>query len=314
MKRICQLNQLTPNDRGGALTIGNFDGVHRGHVRLIERLVAHARDVNGPAVVFTFDPHPANLLRPNSIPLPLTTIDKKAELLAQLGVDILVVYPTDRHLLDLSPEAFFQEIVLRKLGAKAVVEGPNFYFGKDRAGDVVSLSELCATNQLALEIVNPIAEPAGGIISSSRVRSELATGNLKAVTAMLNRPFQLTGKVTMGAQRGRTIGFPTANLAEIQTWIPAPGVYAGRVVVDGEAYAAAINIGSNPTFSDDQDKVEVHVIGFHGQLYGTTLEVDFLVRLRDIHTFESVESLTKQLHVDVAAAREMFVSQAPRRP
>ena len=196
--------------RGGAVAIGNFDGVHRGHARIIERLIAQARRCAGPALVFTFDPHPMQLLRPDLTPPPLTETPRKADLLALLGVDGVLAYPTDHALLQMTPATFFQQIVVNELRAVGLVEGPNFFFGHDRRGDIHVLSQLCQRQKIALEIVSPLYV-AGEIISSSRVRSLIALGQVAAAAECLTRPYQVRGVVSQGARRGRTLGFPTGQ-------------------------------------------------------------------------------------------------------
>ncbi|MEZ6110354.1 MAG: bifunctional riboflavin kinase/FAD synthetase [Pirellulaceae bacterium] len=296
------LETLDADVRGGALTIGNFDGVHRGHAAIIERLKAQSAKVGGPAVVFTFDPHPVRLLRPEAAPPPLTWTDRKAELLAELGVDAVIAYPTDRALLALTAAEFFQRIVRDALAARAVVEGPNFYFGRDRQGNTETLRQFCQDADVALDIVTPIV--AGeSFISSSRIRDCVARGDVDEARRLLTRPYRIRGLVTHGARRGNTIGFPTANIAAVDTLLPGEGVYAGRAYVDEAVIPAAINIGPNPTFSEQQLKVEAHLLDYSGSLYGRTLEVDFLARLRDTRPFASVDALVQQLQHDVGETR-----------
>ena len=302
MKLLRNLADLPAELRGGAVAIGNFDGVHRGHARIVERLIAKAREVAGPALVFTFDPHPVRLLRPQAAPPPLTWTDRKAELLAELGVDSLIAYPTDEALLALSPEEFFQRIVRERLAAKAMVEGPNFFFGKGRAGNIETLERLCRASGLSLDVVEPLVV-GDCFVSSSRVRSLIQGGNVAEAGSLLTRPYRIRGMVTHGAGRGAKIGFPTANVDAIDTLLPALGVYAGRAIVAAGVWPAAINIGPNPTFGEHALKVEVHLIDFAGNLYGQPLEIDFLTRLRDIRPFASVEALKEQLARDVEAAR-----------
>jgi riboflavin kinase/FMN adenylyltransferase len=296
------LDDLPDNLRGGGVSIGNFDGVHRGHARIVERLLATSRQVGGPAIAFTFDPHPVRLLRPAAAPPPLTWTDRKAELLAALGVDAMIAYPTDEALLALSPEAFFQTIVREQLHAKAMVEGPNFYFGRGRAGDIRRLGELCSASDMSLEVVEPLVER-GQLVSSSRVRELIAAGDVDAARLMLTQPYRIRGLVTHGAGRGHKIGFATANVEAIDTLLPGVGVYAGRAMTGSTTWQVAINIGTNPTFGEHALKVEVHLIGYHGSLYGQPLEVDFLARLRDIQPFASVDALKAQLSLDVAKAK-----------
>jgi riboflavin kinase/FMN adenylyltransferase len=207
-------------------------------------------------------------------------------------------------LLSLTPQAFFEQIVCETLAARAVVEGPNFYFGKDRAGDIHCLRALCAEHQIELEIVAPLRLD-GETISSSRVRRLLAAGEIATATPMLTRPYRIRGMVTHGAGRGHQLGFPTANVDAVDTLVPAHGVYAGCAHGVGEHWPAAINVGPNPTFGEHATKLEVHLIGFNGSLYGEPLEVDFLARLRDIHTFSSVDKLLAQLRIDVERATQI---------
>jgi riboflavin kinase/FMN adenylyltransferase len=298
------LDNLPSDLTGGAVTIGNFDGVHRGHARLIERLERQAAVLGGPAIVFTFEPHPVVLLRPAAAPPPLTWAERKAELLKELGVDTVIAYPTDEPLLQLAPEEFFGQIVCQRLQARAVVEGPNFRFGRDRRGDVARLADLCRRAGIVLEIVEPV-QAGESYISSSRVRECIRKGDVDSARAMLTRPYRVRGFVTHGARRGATIGFPTANLEAVDTLLPGVGVYAGRAFTTTDAWPAAINIGPNPTFSEHAFKFEIHLIGYSGSLYGQPLEVDFLSRLRDIQPFASVEQLKQQLDVDIQAAREI---------
>lgn len=304
MKLLRSLDELTADLRGGAVAIGNFDGVHRGHARIVERLLVQARRVGGPGIVFTFDPHPVRLLRPEACPPPLTWTDRKADLLAELGVDAMIAYPTNEALLSLSPEVFFQQIVRQALDARAIVEGPNFYFGRGRAGDIASLGRLCGEFGLTLEVVEPI-EVGGEIVSSSRVRSLIAEGQVQDAAQLLTRPYRIRGMVTHGAGRGSKIGFPTANVAAIDTLLPGLGVYAGLATVNTVMRPAAINIGPNPTFGEQGVKIEVHLLEFHGPLYGEPIEVDFLSRLREIHHFSSVEELQVQLQRDIAHTRQL---------
>jgi len=304
VKLVRDLGSLPPEHQGGAVAIGNFDGVHLGHARIIERLIAHARKIGGPAIVFTFDPPPARILRPAAAPPSPTTTERKLELLAALGVDTTIVYPTDQALLQLSAREFFSQIVERKLQARALVEGPNFFFGHDREGTIAVLTELCREAGLPLEIVEPV-EIRGQLVSSSRVRGLLTEGRVDEVAEILTEPYRIRGLVARGAGRGTQIGVPTANLSQVSTLIPAPGVYAGRGWWSSQSWPAAINIGPNPTFGEESLKLEAHLIGAAQDFTGQWLDVDFLSRLRDIQRFPNVEALTKQLRVDIELARQV---------
>lgn len=306
MKLLRQLSDLPGELRGGAVTIGNFDGVHLGHARIVARAQQRAREVGGPAVVFTFDPHPVRLLRPGEAPPPLTWTDRKAELLARLGVDATIAYPTDEALLALGPRQFFDRIVCEQLGARAMVEGPNFYFGRGRSGTIEVLRELTGAAGMTLDVVEPLVVD-GEYVSSSRIRKLLREGRVDEAATMLTEPYRIRGLVVHGAGRGTKIGFGTANLDAIDTLLPRSGVYAGRCVVEHTRWPAAIHIGPNPTFGEHALKVEVHLAGWSGRpLYGEVLEVDFLTPLREVCRFSDTAALRKQLEEDVLAARRAF--------
>ncbi|WP_417390674.1 bifunctional riboflavin kinase/FAD synthetase [Gimesia sp.] len=286
------------------VSIGNFDGVHRGHQLMIQTLVQHARTSKVPAIVFTFDPHPIHLLRPEFAPPELMTIEQRAEVLQELGVDCVIAYPTDRALLNLTAEEFFQQVLCDQLQARGMVEGPNFYFGKDRAGDVALLGQLCEQAGMFFEVVEPTI-CGSRMISSSEVRQSIQNGDITEATSMLGRLYQISGTVGHGAERGRLLGFPTANLTDIKTLIPANGVYSGVGTIAGKQYPAAIHIGGNPTFQHDETKVEVHLIGFSGDIYGQELQVQFLEQLRGTQTFTDADALKTQLLIDVESAKKL---------
>jgi riboflavin kinase / FMN adenylyltransferase len=304
MHIIRHLETLPAEARGGAVAIGNFDGVHVGHVAIVRRLIERAEGVGGPAIVFTFDPHPVRLLRPEQCPPPLTWTERKAELLAAQGVDWIVAYPTDEALLQLSAEAFFNRIVRKSLAARALVEGPNFYFGHNREGTIARLGELTSAAGISLDIVPPV-EIGGTIVSSSRVRDLIRSGDVKQANSLLSAPYRIRGMITHGAGRGAKIGFPTANLGAIDTLLPAVGVYAGRAWIANQIWPAAINLGPSPTFGDPTLRVEVHIIGLDEPLYGQPLEVDFLARLRDIRPFDSPAALVEQLKSDIEHVKQI---------
>jgi len=308
MHIIRHLETLPAAARGGAVAIGNFDGVHRGHLAIVKQLLERATAVGGPAIVFTFDPHPVRLLRPDQCPPPLTWTERKAELLAAQGVDWIVAYPTDEALLQLSANDFFERIVRGALSARALVEGPNFYFGHNREGTIERLGQLCAGADISLDIVPPV-EISDAIVSSSRVRSLIARGDVEQARNLLSAPYRIRGMVTHGAGRGASIGFPTANLSAIDTLLPAQGVYSGRAFVANQLLPAAINLGPSPTFGDPTPRVEIHIVGIDEPLYGQPLEVDFLTRLRDIRPFDSPAALVEQLNRDVAQVKQIATTQ-----
>lgn len=296
---------------GGIVTIGNFDGVHRGHRQMLGELKRLATAAGAPAVVMTFDPHPLQLLRPDEAPPRLTSIERKAELLGELGIDAVFAYETDHALLGLTPEEFFSQIVLGRLRARGLVEGPNFCFGKDRAGDVDTLRQLCNSAGLTCEIIEPV-ELGGGMISSSRIRAQIAAGDVVAAAENLGHRHRVTGVVAHGAGRGATVGFPTANLEQLDAMLPADGVYAAEAIHGADRYTAAVNIGANPTFGEAQRKVEVHLLDFTGDLYGTTLSLEFLTRIRQVVEFRDRGALREQIETDLKAVRAVANAEISR--
>lgn len=315
MKLLRSLDEFSTDLRGGAVSVGNFDGVHRGHAQLAQKLRERSQKLGGPAVVFTFDPHPAWILRPRSAPMPLTWLDRKVELLAEFGIDVVVAYPTDDALLALTAREFFDRILCDALGARALIEGGNFCFGHDRTGTIDVLAQFAAEVGIELDVVDPVMLD-GEVVSSSRVRRLVSTGKVDEAGTLLTRPYRIRGLVRHGAARGAKLGFPTANVDGVDTLVPGPGVYAGRAIVgvgaDKAAWPAAINIGTNPTFGEHAVKIEVHLIGFHGNLYGTLLEVDFLAPLRETKKFDGIEVLKAQLQADIAKTKELVAAATDR--
>lgn len=304
MKLITDLSAIPAAARECVLSIGNFDGVHRGHAALIGRLIRLAQRMRAPALGFTFDPHPASVLRPGSQPPPLTWRQRKIELLETLGLDWLLICPATPTVLELSAERFYRDVIQERLAARGLVEGPNFLFGKGRGGDVEQLQQWCLRDGLQCE-VEPTMEGDGDVISSTRIRALVAAGDVDRANRLLVAPYRICGEVVRGAGRGASLGFATANLAEIPVLIPGPGVYATRLLVGRRQYTAATHIGPNPTFDELQPKVEVHALDFHGDLYGEVVAVDFLARVRDIAKFPTPAALQLQLQQDIARVRQL---------
>jgi len=297
--------QAPPADcRGGVVTIGNFDGVHLGHVSLLAEARRLAGTLGGPTLALTFDPHPLQLLQPDRFLPVLTTTEDRARLLQELGADHVVILRTCLDLLQLTPQEFFEQVVQAGLSARALVEGEDFRFGRDRSGEVDTLAQFCAAASVKLSIVPPL-QLDGAIVSSSRIRAELERGAVAEADRLLGRPYRLHGRVGSGQKRGQTLGFPTANLDPLFTPAPGNGVYAVRARHGDRIWPGAANIGPNPTFGENARKVEVHLIGFSGDLYGQPLAVDFLARLRDTRPFAGVADLKEQLHRDVERALEV---------
>ncbi len=288
--------------RLGAVAIGNFDGVHRGHAALVTEVRRLAEEVHGPAVVLTFDPHPLQLLRPERFLPLLTTPGDRAAFLLACGAQEVILLRTTAELLRLEPEQFFQRVLVEGLGVRGLVEGEDFHFGHRRAGSVEMLRSLCRDAKVVLSVVPPVTID-GVAVSSSRIRTSLERGDVTTAAQLLGRPHRLHGRVSAGQKRGRTLGFPTANLEPLVTFAPGDGVYAVRVVRQEGVWAGAANIGPNPTFGENSRKVEVHLIDYQGDLYGEDLAVDFLAHLRDTRPFATIDELREQLRRDVEQAR-----------
>lgn len=292
--------------RGAYLAVGNFDGVHRGHSHLLARLRARADDAGTIALALSFDPHPVALLRPEKAPVPLVWTARKAALLKEAGATEVGVFHTGPWLLGLTAREFFDRVIVGQFKATGMVEGPNFAFGRDRGGDANLLAGWCREAGLGFEIVEPTVIE-GQLVSSSRIRQGLAEGRADEAARHLGRPHRIRGIVTHGAGRGAGLGFPTANLDEIDTLIPADGVYAGLAHLDGQAppYPAACHVGPNVTFGEQVRKVEAHLLDFDGDLYGRTVELDFLQRLRPTRPFDGLDDLLAQIRRDVEQTRAL---------
>jgi riboflavin kinase/FMN adenylyltransferase len=300
--------------RGAFLAVGNFDGVHRGHAHLIARLRARGDAAGVPSLALTFDPHPVALLRPEKAPVPLVWTERKADLLKEAGATEVGIFRTGPWLLGLTAREFFERVLVGQFRASGMVEGPNFAFGRDRGGDAALLASWCREAGLGFEIVEP-TEIEGRLVSSSRIRQGLAEGRADEAARLLGRPHRIRGIVTHGAGRGAGLGFPTANLDEIDTLIPADGVYAGLAWLDGQGspYPAATHVGPNATFGEQVRKVEAHLLDFEGDLYGRTVALDFLHRLRPTRPFAGLDDLLAQIRRDVEQTRALVDQAVGRR-
>jgi len=297
------------------VTIGVFDGIHRGHAEIIGKAVALANERNVPSVLITFVPHPSEVVRPGSHPPVLTTLVRRAELVEELGVDVFCPLPFTLEFSQMPPDEFVHRALVDQLHASAVIVGANFRFGHKAAGDVSTLQALGRTFGFTAEGVALLAD-GETTLSATYVRSCVAAGDLRAAARALGRPHRVDGIVERGDQRGRVLGFPTANL-RTDAWaaVPADGVYAGRVVrldewgrtvPGGVLGSAAISVGTNPTFETRQRRVEAYVLDFDGDLYGQALGVEFVERLRGMEKFNGVDALVEQMHRDVAVTRDLL--------
>ncbi|MEP6851177.1 MAG: bifunctional riboflavin kinase/FAD synthetase [bacterium] len=316
MRRWQRLEEVAGLDDGCVVTIGVFDGVHRGHAALIARGVKAAARRGLPCVAVTFEPHPARVFAPDRAPLLLTTPVRKAELIADLGVDVLLSVPFTREFAALSPAAFVADVLRDRLHARLVVVGDNFTFGHRAAGTVAELTTLGAGAGFAVDAVALVGAE-NGRISSTRIRAALAAGEVEEVTTLQGQPFRSDGLVVHGEQRGRALGYPTANLDRPgDLAVPADGVYVGwvvRLAPDGATApvpplgVGAISVGTNPTFDGQVRTVEAYILDFDGDLYGDRLGAQFEFRLRGQERFDSLNALVVQMDADVARARSLVL-------
>jgi riboflavin kinase/FMN adenylyltransferase len=301
---------LTRSLRSPAIAIGNFDGVHRGHAALIRE----ARSLAGPhgdAVVLTFDPHPVQVLAPHAAPPLITTPARKLELLAAAGADAVVVEPFTAELAALHADQFVAEVLAGACGARHVVVGADFTYGKSRGGNVETLAAAGVRHGFDVSIVAPVAVD-GEVASSTRVRGYLRAGDPRRAAALLGRPYDIDGEVVRGAGRGKGLGVATANVRVDGELLASPGIYAvtlERVGGDPHPLPAVASLGTNPTFTDAGTLVlEVHVLDFDADLYGARVRVGFVERLRDEARFDSVDALLAQIAADITAARAIFAA------
>ncbi|WP_431037196.1 bifunctional riboflavin kinase/FAD synthetase [Streptomyces sp. P6-2-1] len=300
-----------PQDWGrSVVTIGSYDGVHRGHQLIIGRAVDRAKELGLRSVVVTFDPHPSEVVRPGSHPPLLAAHHRRAELMADLGVDALLILPFTTEFSRLSPADFARTVLTERLHAKVVVEGPNFRFGHKAAGNVTLLAELGREDDFDVDLVDLYVSGeagAGQPFSSTLTRRLVAEGDVAGAAEILGRPHRVEGVVVRGAQRGRELGYPTANVETLpHTAVPADGVYAGWLHAAGEAMPAAISVGTNPQFDAKQRTVEAYAIDRVGlDLYGLHVAVDFLAYVRGMEKFASIDELLAAMADDVKRSRAL---------
>lgn len=290
------------------VTLGAFDGVHRGHQALISRAVTLAKARGIPAVAYTFDPHPAKVLAPKMAPPTICSLSERVRLLLSLGIDQVVAEPFDAAFSQITADEWASRYLVGQLHPAHVVVGFNFTYGKDRGGDAEHLRTTGAEYAFSVEIVEPVVLN-GIVASSTRVREFLLEGNLQGAELLLGRRYAVTGKVVEGDRRGRTIGFPTANVEPDHELIPAHGVYATRIDVgDGVLRDSVTNVGKRPTFSGTHVTVETYVFDWTEDLYGKRVRIEMVERLRDERRFDGIDALVAQLNRDVEDARRVLGS------
>jgi len=292
------------------LTIGNFDGLHCGHRAILEIVRARSRALGGRAVVYTFDPHPRTVLQPEHAPGMLLTLDQKLELLGAAGMDLVVLEPFDLEFARTPPEHFVQRCIYERIRPLEVYVGYDFHFGRDREGSMRLLAEMAPHLGFSATVIPEVTVGARDV-NSTRIRALLAKGEVADAATLLGRPYAVRGRVSKGDQRGRTLGFPTLNLASDSEILPAHGVYAGRVrFLDGEEpspqrrFDAVVNVGRRPTFSsEDHALAEAHLLDFEGDVYGRRIEIAFEDRLREERRFPGPGALRDQIARDVVEGR-----------
>ena len=305
---------LPRDSRGAVITVGTFDGVHRGHRAVLEKIVRRSVRSGRRSVLVTFDPHPLRIVRPENAPQLLTTPEEKKEILAETGLEYAVFLRFTEQLRQLSARRFVEEILLGRLGMEELVVGYDHGFGRGREGGVETMRALGAELGFGVDVVEAIpmsegrADATEHALSSTRIRRLLEQGDVVAAARGLGRPYSLSGPVVRGEQRGRQLGFPTANIAVTNSdkLVPRAGVYAVYGWIGGVGIPGLLHLGPRPTFKASPPSVELHLLDWSGELYDRTAGVDFCARLRDVRQFPSVDELVQQLRRDEAAARELF--------
>jgi len=306
---IVQGTSSLPTEGESAITIGFFDGVHRGHQAVIRRIVDVAKERGLRSVVVTFDRHPLQTLSPGKVPPLLTTLKRKASYIEELGVDVLFVLEFTEDTSKWPPEGFVERILVKGLGTRHISIGTNFTFGHKAAGNFQVLADLGAANDFTVEAIG-IFKVDGRPVSSTSIREALAEGDLVWPERALGRRYVVEGQVVKGAGRGKGLGWPTANLRTPNgILLPGRGVYAGLATVEENAYPAAINVGVNPTFGGEPLHLEAHLLGFEGDLVGKVLAIEFWERLRDERRFDSGEELSAQIREDVEHTRQLLAAR-----
>jgi riboflavin kinase/FMN adenylyltransferase len=290
------------------MTIGNFDGVHLGHQAIFHTLRQRAGEVGGTALVLTFDPHPLKILAPQHCPPLITPTAKKLSLMQACKLDMVLCLPFTQDLANLTPEAFVEDVLVGIIGIREIHVGYDFAFGKGRQGTIALLQELGKRHRFHVHIIEPIGIE-GRVVSSSVIRQWVEQGRVDEAALFLGRLYSIAGTVIAGYQKGRELGFPTANVHSTYELIPGRGVYA--VVVDwrGQSYEGVANIGFNPTFGRTQLSIEIHLFDFTEQLYGESVEVSFVKKIRDERAFPSVAELVRQIGQDVEAAHALLAAR-----
>ena len=305
---ISDLEQINQTFRNPVLTIGNFDGVHKGHLSLFDLTKKRAAAINGQSAVMTFDPHPIRVMKPGNGPRLITLTDQKLELITAAGMDIIFCLPFTRQFASISAQDFIQDILVNKIGIKEIVVGYDYSFGAGREGGIELLQDMGKALHFQVHVVPPVYVK-DTLVSSTSIRTLVQEGKLHEAKKLLGRDYQVGGTVVKGKNRGgRLLGYPTANLALIDELVPKNGVYVVKVLVEGRTYDGVTNVGYNPTFGDGVFSVETHILNFQENLLGKQIRIKFIERLRDEKTFQSVEDLVAQIERDIVRAIEILTA------
>jgi len=315
MRVIHDLRHLEKSHRTSIVTVGNFDGVHLAHQRLLRKVVETARGSGATPVALTFEPHPIKLLAPEHAPKLLTPLERKTRLIESLGIELLVVLPFTRELAHLSPLEFVRQILVGSLHASSVHVGPNFRFGYRQSGDVEILAELARQEGFRLDVL-PTLEVRGERVSSTRIRELLSVGRVELAARLLGRPFSVYGPIVAGLGVGRRHTVPTLNLAPVEEQLPKIGVYVTRTRLGDALHDSVTNVGHKPTFGDHRLTVETFLLNYSGEVSSSLMEIEFLCRLRDEMKFQNPAILKEQIQEDARRSLKFFRllrSIAPRR-
>lgn len=307
MRLVHGSDAVPPDAKGAVLALGNFDGVHRGHQALIGRAIADAKRSGRPSGVLLFEPHPRAFFQPDAPHFRLTPLDEKLAVLEGLGLDVAIVLPFDAKLAALDAGRFIEEILVGALAVAEIVVGYHFFFGRNRGGSVETLKAAGAAHGFSVTVVEPVAER-GEPFSSTAIRLLLAEGDVRGAAAALGRAWRVKGPVIGGAKRGTGLGFPTANVALPKGTALGHGIFAVRVLLDGRALDGAAYLGTRPTFDDGMPVLEVFLFDFDEAIYGRTIEVSFIDKVRDDRKFASAEELVRQMEEDCAKARDILAA------
>ena len=287
------------------LTVGSFDGVHKGHQRIIHQLVDRAKEINGTPALLTMNPHPREFFSPNNVPNLLTSFDKKMALLEEAGIEVVYIMPFNAETAAIKPDQFIRDILVNRCHVSSLIVGHDCRFGKDALGDFTLLESFSEEGGYDVQEIQPVLIEAERV-SSTLIRERILAGDLPAAEHLLGRPYSISGQVTSGRGIGQTIGFPTANIHPYHTAIPAQGVYIAESIVSGKCYPSAVNIGIAPTIRNEDITIESHILDFEGDLLGKDIEVLFHKRLRPERKFPHKDALIEQIGKDVQTVRSFF--------